>query len=335
MSRPDVLVDRRLTSHMSAGMTTYARMLVDALPRVAPDLGFVFAGDGDNFDLAEQVALPLQILRSRPRVVHYPAPFVPLVTPAPFIITVHDLIDLHYPQFGKRRVGPYYRYAVGPAARRARAVITDDEITIPDLKRFLGVDPGRVRIVPLGVDLPDPLPAPAVHPRPYFLYVGNHRPHKNLITLVRAWSALPESCGVDLLFTGPNDVGNAFDSLQRPDAQIVFLGDRTEEELVAYYRAARAYVHPALREGFGLPLLEAMRAGVAVVAAHGALPRILAPYAYPFEAGDAEELRALLRRVLDEPEHFARAAEAAQAATRALTWEATARATAAVYREFL
>ncbi|GAC1404186.1 MAG: glycosyltransferase family 1 protein [Candidatus Velthaea sp.] len=335
MSRPDVLVDRRRTSHMSAGMTTYARMLEKYLPRVAPDIDFVFAGEGDNFDVAEQIALPLTILRARPRLVHYPAPFVPLVTPAPFIMTVHDLIDLHYPEFGKRRVGPYYRYAVGPAARRARAVITDDEITIPDLVRFLRVDPVRVRVVALGVELPDPLPAPAMHERPYFLYVGNHRPHKNLITLVRAWSALPAGRGVDLLFTGENDVGDAFEGLQRPDADVVFLGHRPEEELVAYYRAARAYVHPALREGFGLPLLEAMRAGVPVIAAHGALPRILAPHAYAFEAGDVEELRELLLRSLDEPAYFARAAQAAQAATHALTWEATARATADVYREFI
>lgn len=335
MSRPDVLLDRRLTSHMSAGMTTYARMLFEHVPKVAPDLAFSFAGDGDNFDLAEQLALPLQIARTRPRLVHYPAPFVPLVTPAPFVMTVHDLIDLHYPQFGKRRVGPYYRYSVGPAARRARAVITDDAMTIPDLKRFLGVDPGRVRIVPLGVDFPEPLPPRAIHPRPYLLYVGNHRPHKNVITLARAWAALPEGSGVDLLLTGESDVGDAFDALRRPDAEIVFLGQRTEAELIGYYRAARAYVHPALREGFGLPLLEAMRAGVPVIATHGALPSILAPHAYPFDAGDMEELRALLVRVLDEPSHFERSAAAAQIATKALTWEATARATVAVYREFL
>jgi glycosyltransferase involved in cell wall biosynthesis len=332
-ARADLAFDRRITSHMSAGMSTYVRQLEALLPSIAPDLRFAFYGEGDNFDLWEQVGLPLALAKARPKLAHIPSPFVPLVMPVPYVVTIHDLIDLHYPQFGKRRVGPYYRFAVAPVARRARAVITDDEMTAADLERFLGVDPKRVRIVPLGVDLPMPLPPPAVHPRPYFLYVGNRRPHKNLATLITAWAALPPDRRADLFLTGDSDDGPPVPA--GANGSIVFLGTRTDEELVAYYRGAAAYVHPALREGFGLPLLEAMRAGTPVIAAHGALPRVLAPHAFGFEADDSDELRELLLRALEERDIFARGAEAARAATQAFTWEATARATVAVYREFL
>jgi glycosyltransferase involved in cell wall biosynthesis len=338
--RIDVALDARLTSHMSAGMSLYVRKLDELLPRVAPDLHVARIGRGDNFDLAEQLELPLTIALRRPRLVHIPGPFVPLIVPAPFILTIHDLIDLHFPEFGKRKVGPYYRYGVGPVARRARAVITDDESTAADLERLLGVDPARLRIIPLGVDVPPPADRAAgatQHPaRPYFLYVGNHRGHKNLLTLARAWAALPVECEVDLLLTGRDDIGAAFAAYTRDRGRIVFTGDVSERELGGLYRGACAYVHPALREGFGLPMLEAMRCATPVIAASTALPRVLAPHAFVFAPNDCAELGALLRRALvDEPAHFAAAGAAAQRATRELTWERTARATAAVYREFL
>ena len=335
--RVDIAFDDRLTSHMSAGMSLYVRKLAALLPRVAPDLRFAFIGAGDNFDLAEQVGLPLSIARSRPRLVHLPSPFVPLLVPARFVLTIHDLIDLHYPQFGKRKVGPYYRFGVGPVARRARAVITDDAATAADLERFLGVDPARIRIVALGVDvLAAPLPPPArAGAAPYFLYVGNHRAHKNLATLVRAWADLPEDLAVDLLLTGRDDVGSAFAGLSRGHGALTFTGDVGDAELTALYRGARALVHPALREGFGLPMLEAMRAGTPVIAARSAVPGPLAPHALTFSADDPAELRALMLRALEEPAWLAGLAQAAQAATQDLTWEQTARATAAIYREFL
>jgi glycosyltransferase involved in cell wall biosynthesis len=333
--RADVAFDRRITSHMSAGMSLYVRKLVELLPQVAPDLRFGFVGSGDNFDLAEQLALPLAIARRRPRLVHVPTPFVPLLIPAPFVLTIHDLIDLHYPQFGKPKVGPYYRYGVGPAARRARAVITDDDATAADLEHFLGVDPARIRVVPLGADVAAAAAPARAGAAPYFLYAGNHRGHKDLATLVRAWAGLPAPLEVDLLLTGSDDVGSAFAGLTRARGELVFIGEVGETELAALYRGARAYVHPALREGFGLPMLEAMRAGVPVIAAQTALPRVLAPHALPFAPGDAAGLGALLLRALEEPARFAEIGRAAKAATRDLTWERTARATAAIYRELL
>lgn len=334
MSRIDIAFDRRTTSHMSLGMTTYTRKLEALLPQVAPDLCFAFVGEGDNFDRAEQLDLPFTLARLRPRLAHIPTPFAPLLMPVPFVLTIHDLIDLEYPQFGKRRVGPYFRYGVGPLARRARVVITDDDATIGALHAHLGVDPTRVRVVALGVDAPVAAPV-APCERPYFLNVGNHRPHKNVAALVRAWAHLPAELEVDLLLTGTNDVGDAFVGLQRERGNLVFLGTRSDAELMAYYQAAAAYVHPALREGFGLPLLEAMRAGTPVIAAHGALPRVLAPHAYAFEPDDSEELGELLRSALTDPATFRRGASAAQAATAELTWERTASATAAIYRELL
>ncbi len=330
----DVAFDRRITSHMSVGMIRYVRELERLLPRVAPDLAFDFIGAGDNFDLAEQVQLPLAAARGGARLLHVPSPYVPLVTVTPLVVTIHDLIDLHFPAYAKGRVQPYYRYAVGPVLRRAQRVLTDDDRTADDLVRLLRVDRARIRVIALGVDLPRPLPPAASRARPYFLYAGNRRPHKNVALLARAWANIPAELDVDLVLAGA-PASDEYAAFTRERGGIVFVGECSEDDLLGLYQSAVAYVHPALREGFGLPLLEAMRLGTPVIASHGALPAVLAPHAYAFDAGDVDELRDLLWRAIEEPERFRQFAEAAWAATAELTWEATARATADVYRELL
>jgi glycosyltransferase involved in cell wall biosynthesis len=333
IARPDVALDVRETSHTSAGMLAYVRALRRWLPRAAPDLRLAEVGTGDNFDLAEQVGLPLALARLRPRLAHFPTPFVPCVVPVPYVVTVHDVIDLEFPQHAKRKVGTYWRYVVAPVLRSARAVITDDDATVGLLEQLVGVDPARVRVIPLGVDAPDPLPAPLVRPRPYLLYAGNHRPHKDLTTLVSAWASLPDALPIDLVLTGPEEP--SLRGVLHPRGELAFAGDCSRDEIWRLHRGALAYVHPALREGFGLPLLEALQAGTPVIAAAPAVPSVLAPYVHRYPAGDVAALGALLLRVLENPAAFAAEARNARDRTAHLTWEHTVRATAAVYRELL
>lgn len=329
---PDVALDVRVTSHMSAGMVQYVRALRGWLPTVAPDLRIAAIGRGDNFDLAEQLGLPLAVSRLRPRLVHIPTPFVPRVIRAPYLVTVHDVIDLEYPQYAKRKVAPYWRYVVAPVLRDARAVLTDDDATVELLARYTGVDARRIRVVPLGVDAPEPLPPAIVRPRPYFFYAGNHRPHKDLPTLARAWAALPDGYEVDLVLTGTPDPALA--PTRRARGNIVFLGELPDDAVWCYHRGAAAYVHPALREGFGLPLLEALRVGTPVIASASAVPGVLRPFVNVYPPREVDALVALLRRALDDPGMRADA-ERGRDATIGLTWEGTVRATADVYRELL
>ena len=333
IARPDVALDVRETSHMSAGMLAYVRALRRWLPRVAPDLRVAEIGSGDNFDLAEQIGLPLALARLRPRLAHFPTPFVSCLVPVPYAVTVHDLIDLEFPQHAKRKVGTYWRYVVSPVLRSARAVITDDDATLEQLVRFVGVDPARVRVIPLGVDAPDPLPAPLVRARPYLFYAGNHRPHKDLASLVAAWASLPEGMAVDLVLTGHEEP--SLRGVRHPRGELAFAGDCSADEIWRLHRGALAYVHPALREGFGLPLLEALQAATPVVAAEPAVPSVLKPYVHRYPAGDASALGELLVRVLKDPAGFASEARHARVRTAHLTWERTVRATADVYRELI
>ena len=329
-------LDCRLTRQMSVGMKRYAIELAERLPRVAPEFEFIRFDRGANFGFAEQVALPRALRRARIDLAHFLSLYAPVLAPRPYIVTIHDLIHLRFPQFFKAKVGPYYRTAVTFIARRAARVITDDERTVHDLERFLGVKRSQVRVVPLGVE--DHFLRPASRravTRPYFLYVGNHRAHKDLVTLFEAWGGLPERHEFDLYLSGHNDFEISLFKWQRPSRRIVFLGDVHGDELPSLYAGAHALVYPSLREGFGLPMLEAMASRTAVVACEDAAPGVLEGAMLTFPARDVSALRTRLEWLIED--EGLRTALVNEGRTRAetLTWDRCARATADVYREVL
>ncbi len=336
MSAARVGLDARLTRQLSAGMKTYARELVARLPHVAAEYEYVTFAAGANFGWSEQVALPLAIRRAKLDVVHFLSQYVPLWLPPRFAVTIHDLIHLRFPEHFKAKVGPYYATVVRLACARAARVITDDVRTVGDLEALLGVDAAKVRVIPLGVSERFFQPVvPHMPARRYLFYVGNHRRHKDLPTLFDAWSHLPPAWEVDLYVTGPDDFGGELQRRSRLNRAIVALGDVPVDRLVSYYAGAAALVQPALREGFGLPMLEAMAAGCPVVACKDAVPQALRPAVLTFPARDAAALRAVLERVLSDEGLRAGIINTGREIARELTWDRCARATADVYAEIL
>jgi O-antigen biosynthesis alpha-1,2-mannosyltransferase len=328
-------LDARLTAQMSVGMKTYVRELTERLPRVAPEFEYVVFDGGGNFGWQEQVQLPLAMRRARIDLAHFLTIYVPVLAQRPFVLTVHDLIHLRFPKQFKSKVGPYYRTVVKRACSRAARVITDDERTARDLQHFLSVRREKVRVIPLGVSeqfFNAAVPHRGV--RPYLLYVGNHRAHKDLPTLFDAWSALSNR-SLDLFVTGPDDFGGELARRSSPQRRIVALGDVPETELAEYYAGAVALIHPSRAEGFGLPLLEALAVRCPVIVCEDAAPGVLAAATLTFPAGDAGALRAQIERVLDDEGLRVRLGNHGHELARSLTWDVCARATADVYREAL
>jgi glycosyltransferase involved in cell wall biosynthesis len=281
----------------------------------------------------EQFAVPLRLWRAHARLVHVLSPYAPLLLPRPYAITIHDLIHLRFPANFKRSVGPYYATVVRAVCARAARVITDDPRTIADLERFLGVPAAKVRVVPLGANdafMRDGI-VPARGPRPYFLYAGNHREHKDLPTLFAAWAALPPEIEADLYLTGDDDLVPGSVRPRRDGAELRFLGEVSVERLAALYAGSLALVYPSLCEGFGLPMLEAAAAGARVIASTEAVPFSLAPFVDTFAPGDIRSLIGLMTSA------FAggTAKEEARRFARSQTWDRCAQATAEVYREIL
>jgi len=339
----DVALDLPRMRFMSVGMRAYAEELATRLPRVAPDLTFATVTRTSVLDFDEQVGVPRRLRATRPRLVHHLAVYAPMLGAGPSVVTIHDLIHLRFPALFKSRVGPYYATVVRAVCARATRVITDDERTIGDLERFLGVPPRKVDVVPLGVD--DAFLAAgrdagerelarahtASDVRPYVLYVGNHREHKDLPTLFAAWASLPEALALDLRLTGADDLGPPFRLPTRANGVVTFVGDVDTATLARLYDGAVALVHPALCEGFGLPLLEAAAVGTPVIACEDAIPGVLRAHVTAFAPRDVAGVRAAIVAELAAP----RPREAARAAARELTWDRCAARTAEVYRRVL
>lgn len=364
MSAPLVAIDARMTRQMSVGMKTYVRELVRRLPKIAPDLRFVALADEEidlhpdmgvvrvdkrasgNGSFGELFGLAKRINAVRPALGHYPTPYAPRWSPFPYVYTIHDLIHRRFPDFHSWKIPPYYALLVGPVARAAAAVIVPSKATIPDAHEFLGVAPDRVRPVAMGVAEPFGA-APEEGGRgerpvwerfglapTYFLYAGNHRRHKNVETLVAAWSRLPDAC--DLAITEDDPFGFDIDRYQKDGGRIVRVGHVGERDLIALYAASSGVVQPSLYEGFGLTVIEAMAAGApCVVAETPALLETAGGAALTFPPRDVDALGRALGVLLHEPAEASRLRAAGRGRAKLFTWDATARDTAAVYREVI
>lgn len=336
MQRPLIGIDARVGRHTSVGAATYNRELAKRLPAVAPNYDFRIYSDGGTLDLSEQLAIPARIRRDRPALVHFLQHYMPLSLPRTFLFTIHDLIHMRFLHMFKAYIGPYYRNVVRRAAGKAARIITSDEMTIPDIVHYLGVDAGKIRVVPLAPRERFMLQAaPHVAKRPYFINAGNHREHKDIPTLLRAWAALPPSYEVDLYLTGPDDFGGELQRLSNDRREAVALGNVTDDALASYYAGAAALVHPALLEGFGLPFVEAMACGCPVIATRQSLPSVARDASIAFAAGNAEEARDAMQRLLDDQALRTSLVERGKRAAMTLSWDRTARETADIYAEVL
>ncbi len=299
------------------GWGRYAAELERALPQFVEVEAVRSGGPGPEVWF-EQVRFPALLRRLAPAVVHAPNCFLPLRRPCPGVVTVHDLAFEEHPEDFARTTGAKYRYFTPRAVRSAQRVICVSRFTADDVCERYGVAAEKVRIVPNAPALPlGDAPSP---PGPYLLAIGDLRAKKNLDRLVAAWRA----SGLEhrLVIAG---VGRA----AWPDVDTPGYVD--DAQLDALLRGADLLVHPSLYEGFGLVVGEALARGTPVACARAtALPELAGDAAEWFDPLDVDDMAGAILRALRRSEELALRGPAQVAA---LSWERTARETAAVYAE--
>ncbi len=356
-----ITVDARMWS--VSGIGTYLRNLLPRL--VARDSAHQYHLLGDLQELGEERWAP----RPHPRLVECRSPIyslreqlelwrrtprdtalfwsphynVPVLHRGRLLVTIHDVFHLAMPQYVSRRHQRLYAQMMfGLVRRKGVAILCDSQFTAHELVRLTQVERRKIRVVHLGVHetwFAEPGPRP--YARPYFVFVGNVKPHKNLAALIRAFGSLVERIPHDLVVVGRREGFITGDPrVERLAAalgeRVHFTGLLTDAEVHAHVAHAEALLLPSLYEGFGLPALEAMACGCPVIVSHTAsLPEVCgeaALYCDPLEAGNiADKMRLLLREDTLREELIEKGRERA----RRFQWDRCAQETGEVLEELL
>ena len=314
------------------------RALLDALPWSRGENVSIVDCASPIFSIGEQLRLPGAI----PKDVDLfwsPQFNIPVFHRGQLLVTIHDVLHLALPGFMEgwhRRL--FARLLLGAVRQKASAIICNSRFTASELIRLVGVDASRIEVIPLGVEeawfsVPT---APRPHEKPYFVFVGNVKAHKNIRGLIAAFADLAERLPHDLVIVGKKEGFVTGDrQVERLSAalgeRVKFTGLVDDALLKRYVACAEALVLPSFYEGFGLPPLEAMACGCPVVVSNRAsLPEVCGDAALYCEPEDANDIAAAMLKVANDAATRAELREKGLARARTFTWEKCARETLAV-----
>lgn len=264
-----------------------------------------------------------------PQLYFSPGYNAPIGAPCPFVFCLHDLNHLFVPENSSALKLAYYRYVIRPAVHRSELVLTVSEFSRNAICSWAEVDGSRVINVGNGVSdafRPEGR-AYRAFDRPYILYVGNHKPHKNLPRLLAAFA----TCGIprEFLFVGTGlpgaELRRVISQLRLQD-RVCFIARPPEQVLAELYRGATSLVLVSTYEGFGLPIIEAMACGTPVVASSiASMPEVAGDAALLVDPGDIEAIGVALKRIIESESLRLQLRDRGLARARQYSWENTVR----------
>jgi glycosyltransferase involved in cell wall biosynthesis len=368
------------------GVGTYIRSLVHALSAIDQENHYILVTSPDdarslnflpgNFETAlytrtdeqllDQAAFPWFLRQFSADLFHIPVNRVPLLMPKPYVVTIHDMSSLLFPELSGMKMKSW-RLRFREGLLRAGKVIAVSNATCRDIENLLGVPPENVRVV---YNAPDPeffthrlvADARAAGPEaqllererileryqihyPFLLYAGTIRPQKNIPRLVEAFAVVRERVAghpvyKDLRLIIIGDEISRYPAVRvaviqsRVEQVVRFLGFVPFDTLRYFYENATAFVFPSLYEGFGLPPLEAMASGTPVVtSAVSSLPEVVGDAAMLVNPENVFDIaRGICEVLLDESLRQQLVCKGRQQAAR-YSWERTAREVLEIYHE--
>lgn len=308
-----------------------------------------------HYSLAEQTIFLYKLLKAKLDLMHFTHFNAPILYKKKSIVTIHDLTLSFFP--GNKMRSPLYRAAyrltLGSSVRNASKIISVSNYTARDLQKILNVDPHKIHIIYEGVnpefkrnDSHEELVATQKQlniTKPYILYTGVWRSHKNLVGLIRAFQILKDKYHEEtqLVITGREDPHypevkrTAEESTYADD--IIFTGMVEEPDLINLYSGAHVYALPSFYEGFGLSPLEAMKCEVpAVVSKTSCLPEICGEEnALYFDPYDPTDMAEKLHTISINSDIRNKLIENGREHVKQFSWEKMARETLEVYSHIL
>ena len=346
---------QNLASVLSGMHTTHEFTLIAA----SADIGRIEAPDGwhkeqsdyGKYSIGEIAFLGRKALASGIELFHEPHYTLPAGLKGRSVVTIHDLIHLKMPHYFSVVQRGYAATMMRYAVKNAGAVIADSQKTKIDILEAFHVEEDSVTVVHLGVH---PVFRPLednrsierfrlAHrlPKPFVLFVGNVKPHKNIPALLSAFAQVQAKVrNLDLVFAGGACLADSGLAEQARKLGITGsihdLYQVSESELVAAYNAAEVVVLPSFYEGFGYPPLESMACGTpVVVSSGGALPEIVGDAATIIDPLRPEELAEAIRTTLEDTQTRTTLIEKGKKRAAGFSWQKTGEQTLMIYEKVL
>jgi glycosyltransferase involved in cell wall biosynthesis len=275
---------------------------------------------------------PVEMLAGRADVVHAAHPLLIPSRHAARVVTIHDLFFLSHPGQTHAEIRRDYAELAAGHARSADAIVTSSEYAKRLVIERFDVPPDRIHVCPFGAPAWNSLGrAPNVPADGYLLFVGTLMARKNINLLLDAYARLlriiPSPPRLVLAGGVGADGRQSLARISRAplEGHVDHLGYFARDRREALYAGARALILPSLDEGFGIPALEAMSAGVPVIASNrGSLPEVIGDGGVLLDANDVEGFVAAMERVTRDEAYAAEQGRAGLARARAFSWRSTA-----------
>lgn len=297
--------------------------------------------DYKHYTLAEQINLPQIIKKINPDITHFLHFNVPLFTPKPYMVTIHDMImhkskgvdatTLSSYQYLVKRVG--YRLVFKNAVKRASRIITPSIAVKNDLVDYFKINSNKIHTIHMGIDESFFDDKKTIKKRNYFLYVGSAYPHKNLLQLIKV--VKKEKYKLIIVSSRNVFTKRLQKSIKKLNAKkyIELVGYVNDKELKSLYTNATAFVYPSLLEGFGLQGLEAMaRKTLLAVSNTKVFKEIYKDNAIYFNPKSVESISQSLKQIIDmDISEIEKKLQKAQKYAKTFTWQKTAQKTLSLY----
>ncbi len=326
-------VHHAVLAELEACRGIFDTLLLGSLPGAQPSVQYALPGWAQSVAgriFWQQFHLPGLLQKAGVELLHAQAYTMPLRGKIPVLLNVHDIIALEYPQYCSWRNVCHMRALLPGSLRRAKLCLVSTRHVAQRLRQLLQVPYDKIEVLPWGVDFqrfsqPGTLGSLQL-PERYFLFVGNLEPKKNLELLLQAYALVAEKSACSLLIVG-RAAWKSRRLLQKirdwpGPGRILWLGRLDDALLPGVYQRALAFIMPSLEEGFGLPVLEAMAAGSAVIHSdQAALCEVAANKALCFNARKADELAKQMLRVSQDSSLRKELEEQGREHARQQTWQ--------------
>ena len=370
------------------GIGTYIRNTVQALSRIDHESHYILAGRKEdlrefgelpgNFKRAvfprsdagflNQISFPLFLRQLKPDLCHVPLNAAPLLMPKPYVVTIHDMSSLLFPELPYQDANSFrHQYRLFRFRRsllRAARIIAVSKSTQRDVEDLMRIPHERIRQI---YSAPDPqfleyarlaavggasyeTERKKILNRyqisyPFLLYAGNIRPHKNIPRLVEAFALLRNELENHPVYKDLRLIIIGDEMWKQPQVRRMVIQTRMEpfvrffgfvpfETLRAFYSAATVFAFPSLYEGFGMPPLEAMASGTPVVCSgSSSLPEVVGDAAILVNPENVFDIARGIREVLLDERLRASLIARGQLQVRSFSWDQTAKLVLEVYRE--